>query len=67
MSCRECVHFDLRHTDKDGRQAGMCRAWGFSINEFDDRGCTRKRPMETEKCADAPAEGNRGDTYENTM
>lgn len=44
MSCRDCRYFDHRFTDKNGQQAGMCRAWGFSINENDDRGCKEKEP-----------------------
>ena len=44
MSCRDCRHFDYRFTGKGGRQAGMCRAWGFSINENDDRTCSKKEP-----------------------
>ena len=45
-SCRDCRHFDHRFTDRDGRQAGMCRAWGFSINENDGRGCKKKAPRD---------------------
>lgn len=48
MSCRDCDHFDYRFTGTGGRQAGMCRAWGFSVNENDDRGCKLKAEPEHE-------------------
>ena len=47
MSCRDCIHFNHKYTNKDGRQSGMCRAWEFSINENDDRGCSKKEPKPT--------------------
>ena len=47
MSCRDCRYFDHRITDKRGRQAGMCLAWKFSINENDDRGCKKKEPKDS--------------------
>ena len=47
-SCRECAHFDMRGENKDGRAYGMCRAWGFSINEHDGRGCTKREVRDDE-------------------
>ena len=41
LSCAECRYFKHKFTDKAGVKAGMCRAWGFSINEYDRRGCKR--------------------------
>ena len=46
VSCRECSHFDMRGENKDGRAYGMCRAWRFSINEHDGRGCTKREERE---------------------
>ena len=48
MSCRDCRHFLYRFTGQTGQRAGMCAAWGFSVNENDGRKCTRKEPKPTE-------------------
>lgn len=50
-SCRGCAHFDKRGENKDGRAYGMCRAWGFSINEHDGRGCTSRQTEEQREAA----------------
>lgn len=42
MSCRDCAHFAVKGENDKGRAFGMCKAWGFSINENDDKGCTKK-------------------------
>ena len=50
--CRACRHFDHRYTGRGGRRAGMCRAWGFSVNEDDCRGCARREPAGEEAVTD---------------
>ena len=54
MSCKDCKHFLYRFTVKSGQRAGMCAAWGFSVNENDGRKCAKKEPK--------PTEGERIDT-----
>lgn len=58
MSCMECEHFDVKGANDKGRHYGMCRAWGFSINENDDRTCKKKqRRMAEEKATAAQLDG----------
>lgn len=48
--CRDCMHFDHIGTDvKTGQQYGMCRSWGFSINEDDARSCSRMERIEDDE------------------
>lgn len=46
--CRACKHFDKRGENESGRAYGMCRAWGFSINENDGRNCAKREVIGNE-------------------
>ena len=55
--CRVCVHFDKRGENESGRAYGMCRAWGFSINENDGRNCAKRDVIGNEADRRGCAEG----------
>jgi len=48
MSCADCKHFDQMGQDKKGQRFGMCKAWNFSINENDGKGCKKKQSRRAE-------------------
>ena len=46
LRCRDCRHFEKQGENDRGRAFGMCRAWGFSINENDGIRCTKREEVE---------------------